>query len=38
MADVTTTVIVPVELGDLPDCSALYGYAHPDTRRVLVVG
>jgi molybdopterin/thiamine biosynthesis adenylyltransferase len=38
MADVTTTVIVPVELGDLPDGSALYGYAHPDTRRVLVVG
>jgi molybdopterin/thiamine biosynthesis adenylyltransferase len=38
MAERTTTVIVPAELSALPDGSALYGYAHPDTRQVLVVG
>jgi molybdopterin/thiamine biosynthesis adenylyltransferase len=37
VAEQTTTVIVPAELDGLPDGSALYGYVHSDTRRVLIV-
>ena len=34
----TTTVQYPADLAELADGSALYGYAHPGTAQILVIG
>jgi len=34
----TTTVLYPADLAALPDGSALHGYTHADTARILVLG
>ena len=33
-----TTAAIPAELDQLADGSALYGYVHPETQRLLVIG
>lgn len=38
MAEASITVSAPSDLATLADGSALYGYVHPETSRVLVVG
>ncbi len=38
MGEAITTASIPADLAQLADGSALYGYAHADTRRLLVIG